>query len=480
MANETLKNADREAEEARAKKFLRMTTEPVEKLIGKLAIPTVISMLVSSFYNLVDTLFVGRLEDENATAAVSAAFSLMAIIQAFGFFCGHGSGNFISRALGSRETEKAERMASTGFFVAGIIGGLILLFGLIFLRPFAILLGAKDSMPVMQDYTVDYMRYILLAAPIMCMQIVLNNQLRFQGNAFYAMIGISSGAVLNIGLDAWLVPKMGVEGAAVATAASQCVSFLLLLIGMLRSDNLKIRLKNFTPTPAYLKEIARGGAPSLCRQGLGSISNMCINHVAGDLGSAAAVAAIGIVQRIMMFASSAMIGFGQGFQPVCGFNYGAKKYERVHRAFWFCVMVSTGFLLVVAVGAFVFAEPLVTFMQKGESEDIAKVIDIATKILRCQMVCLPLMTFTVMSNMFLQTIGEVFRASFLAMCRQGLMLIPVLFLMRFLLTQAGGDPLWSVILAQPLADILSLGAALIVTIPVLRLMRKGITRQYDL
>lgn len=450
-----------------------MTTQPVEKLIVKLAIPTVISMLVSSFYNLVDTIFVGALEDENATAAVSAAFSLMAIIQAFGFFCGHGSGNFISRALGSRDNDKAERMASTGFFVAGIVGALILTFGMIFLRPFAVLLGAKDTMPVMQTYTMDYMRYILFAAPIMCMQIVLNNQLRFQGNAFYAMIGISAGAVLNIGLDAWLVPLMKVEGAAIATAASQCVSFVLLLIGTMRSDNLKIRLRNFTPTIEYLKEIARGGTPSLCRQGLGSISNMCINNMAGSLGSAAAIAAIGIVQRTMMFASSAMIGFGQGFQPVCGFNYGAKKYDRVHKAFWFCVVVSTSFLLLVAIGAFIFAPQLVSFMQRGETDDIQRVIEIGTLMLRCQMVCLPLMTFTVMSNMFLQTIGKVFRASFLAMCRQGLMLIPVMYLMLFSFRAGGVDPLWSVILAQPLADLLSLVSALFITVPVLRQMRLG-------
>ena len=460
--------------DAQNEKFIKMTTQPVEKLIVKLAIPTVISMLVSTFYNLVDTVFVGTLKDENATAAVSAAFSLMTIIQAFGFFCGHGSGNFISRALGRKENEKAERMAATGFFVAGIIGGLILTFGLIFLEPFAVLLGAKDSMPVMQGYTKEYMRYILIAAPIMCMQIVLNNQLRFQGNALYAMIGISSGAVLNIALDAWLVPVLKVEGAAIATAASQCVSFILLLIGTMRSDNLKIRFRNFTPTFDYLKEIARGGAPSLCRQGLGSISNMCINNVASSLGSAAAVAAIGIVQRIMMFASSAMIGFGQGFQPVCGFNYGAKKYDRVHKAFWFCVMVSTSFLLIVATGAFIFAEPLVSFVQQGETENIKLVISTAKTMLRCQMVCLPLMTFTVMSNMFLQTIGEVFRASFLAMCRQGLMLIPVMYLMLLIFSHTGVDTILSIILAQPLADFLSLGCALIITIPVLRQMKNGI------
>ena len=476
-----MKNTDHTTkEEAQKQKHLRMTTEPVEKLIVKLAIPTIISMLVSSFYNLVDTVFVGALKDANATAAVSAVFSLMAIIQAFGFFCGHGSGNFISRALGGQENEKAERMAATGFFTAGIIGAVIMIFGLIFIRPFAVLLGAKNSMPEMQTMTMGYMKYILLAAPIMCMSLVLNNQLRFQGNALYAMIGISSGAVLNIGLDAWLVPVLRVEGAAIATAISQTVSFVLLLIGMLRSDNLKIRFRNFTPTFAYLKEIFRGGAPSLFRQGLGSICNICINNVAGTLGSEAAIAAIGIVQRIMMFASSAMIGFGQGFQPVCGFNYGAKKYERVNRSFWFCVKLSAAVLLVVAVVCVAFAPQLVAFIQKGEGESIESVISIASTMLRLQAICLPLMTFVVMSNMFLQTIGEVWRASFLAMCRQGLMLIPVLFLAVYLGRVFGGDPVLGVMIAQPIADVLSLLSALPVTLPVLAKMRKGITKQYEL
>lgn len=309
----------------------KMTKQPVEKLIVKLAIPTIVSMLVSSFYNLVDTVFVGRLEDENSTAAVSVVFSLMAIIQAFGFFCGHGSGNYISRALGRKETEKAERMAATGFFLAGGIGALILLFGLLFLEPFALLLGSKEG--AMLVHTEKYMFYILIAAPVMCMSLVLNNQLRYQGNAVYAMAGITSGAVLNIGLDAWLVPKVGVEGAAIATMISQFVSFGILLTGMLRSDSLRIRFRNFTPRLDYFKEIVIGGTPSLCRQGLGSICTVCINTVAGHFGDAAAIAAIGIVQRFMMFVSSATIGFGQGFQPVCGFNYGAGLYDRVRRRF---------------------------------------------------------------------------------------------------------------------------------------------------
>lgn len=448
----------------------KMTKQPVEKLIVKLAIPTIVSMLVSSFYNLVDTVFVGRLEDENSTAAVSVVFSLMAIIQAFGFFCGHGSGNYISRALGRKETEKAERMAATGFFLAGGIGALILLFGLLFLEPFALLLGSKEG--AMLVHTEKYMFYILIAAPVMCMSLVLNNQLRYQGNAVYAMAGITSGAVLNIGLDAWLVPKVGVEGAAIATMISQFVSFGILLTGMLRSDSLRIRFRNFTPRLDYFKEIVIGGTPSLCRQGLGSICTVCINTVAGHFGDAAAIAAIGIVQRFMMFVSSATIGFGQGFQPVCGFNYGAGLYDRVRRAFWFCVKVAAVFLTAIALLCFGFTEEIVAFVQRGESENIEKVLAIGGKMLRFQLCGLPLMSFTVIANMYMQTIGKVFRASFLALCRQGIMLIPLLYLLTYGLSLLGGDPILGIQIAQPIADLLSLAAAVPMTLPVLLNMGK--------
>lgn len=442
-------------------KRIRMTTEPVKGLICRLAVPTIISMLVTTFYNMADTFFVGKLNNTSATGAVGVVFSLMAIIQAVGFFFGHGSGNYISRKLGSNEAESAERMAATGFVYAFLSGVLMMAAGLVFLEPLAKLLGATQTI---MPYAKDYMRVILLGAPLMCASLVLNNQLRFQGNAFYAMVGLSSGAVLNIALDPLLIFTfdMGVMGAAVATVISQAVSFFLLWFGCNRSDSLKIHLRNFTPRADLLLEIARGGTPSLGRQGLNSIAVMCLNHMMGSFGDAA-IAAMAIVSRITMFISSAMIGFGQGFQPVCGFSYGARKYGRVREAFYFCLKVAAVFLLVTGAIGFVLAPHVVALFQKNDAE----VLRIGALALRCQLVTLPLMSYVVLANMMLQTIGKVGRATLLATARQGLCFIPaVLLLPRFF-------DMWGVLLAQPVADVCSFIIAIPVTTAILLEMRRA-------
>ena len=239
--------------------YRQLTTAPVPGLIMKLAVPTIISMLVTSFYNMADTYFVGKI-DTQSTAAVGIVFSLMSVIQAIGFFFGHGSGNYMSRSL------------------------------------------------------------------------VLNNQMRFQGNALYAMVGIVSGAFINVALDPLFifVFDMGVAGAAVATVISQVCSFTLLLFMSRRGGNIRIRYRNFTPTLAFLKEIVSGGTPSLARQGLASLSTILLNLAAGQYGDAA-IAGMSIVSRIGMFINAFFIGFGQGFQPVCGFSYGAQLYARVRQ-----------------------------------------------------------------------------------------------------------------------------------------------------
>lgn len=445
--------------EKRAEKQRVMTTEPVEKLVCRLALPTIVSMLVTTFYNMADTFFVGRLGNASATGAVGVVFSLMAIIQAVGFFFGHGSGNFISRKLGSREVEDAEKMAATGFFSALIGGGLITLFGLVFVVPLAKLLGSTDTI---LPYAVSYMRIILCGAPYMCASLVLNNQLRFQGNALYAMIGLFSGAVLNIGLDPLFIFGfgMGVTGAALATVISQLVSFILLWVGCRHSDNLKIHLKKFTPTPRFLAEICRGGLPSLCRQGLNSVAVMVLNHAVGAYGDGA-VAAVAIVSRIMMFTSSALIGFGQGMQPVCGFNYGARRGDRVRRAFWFCLTVSTVMLTVFsAVGHFL-APQLVSLFQKGDTQ----VATIGTTALRRQLLTLPLAGWIVLSNMMLQTMGRVVSATFLALAKSGLFLIPSLLVLAKV---AGLD---GVLWAQTAAEAITFLAALPIQIVWLRRLK---------
>lgn len=441
-------------------KFIRMTTQPPEKLIFKLAIPTIISMLITTIYNLADTFFVGQLNQTSATGAVSIAFSLMNIIQATGFFFGHGSGNYISRELGKKNIENAKIMASVGFFSAFIMGTLISVLVFIVMDHFVLFLGAT---PTIMPFAKEYIFYILIGAPFMCSSLVLNNELRFQGNALFSMIGLTIGGVLNIILDPIFIFtfNMGVKGAAIATITSQFISFLLLLIGVQKSDSLNISFKNFKPSLNIYKNILIGGTPSLTRQGLAAISSICFNTVAGGYGDAA-VAAIGIVNRIMHFASSALIGFGQGFQPVCGFNYGAKLYKRVEKSFYFCVKYAAIFLTIMSAILFILSPNLISLFQKNDHE----VIRIGTAALKCQLITFPLMSWVIMSNMMTQTIGKVYKATLLAMSRQGLMFIPSILILNCLFSLNG------LIVSQATADFLSFILALPLQISELKSLKK--------
>ena len=410
-------------------KYRMMTENPIPGLIGRLAVPTIISMLVTSFYNMADTFFVGRI-GTSATAAVGVAFPVMAVIQALGFFCGHGSGNSISRKLGAQENDAAGELAATGFFGGMILGLLVLILGLLFLTPLSRILGSTDTI---LPYTREYLGIILVGAPWMTTQFVLNNQIRFQGNAFYAMIGVGTGAVLNIILDPILIFgfRMGISGAALATVFSQLISFFLLLAGVHFSGCIPIRLKNVRFHRERLREIAGGGLPSLFRQGLGSVATMTLNIAANPYGDAA-IAAMSVVSRIFMFAISALIGFGQGFQPVCGFNYGAKKYGRVREAFWFCVKVSTIFLFALSILGFLLSGHLI-----GIFRDDPEVIRIGTAAVRFQCATLILNGWIVMNNMMTQTMGKTFYASLLASARQGLFFIPILLILPRILGLIG-------------------------------------------
>lgn len=398
-----------------------MTETPIPRLVGKLAVPTIISMLITSFYNMADTFFVGRI-GTSATAAVGVAFPIMAIMQAFGFFCGHGSGNSISRKLGAQKSKEAEELAATGFFGGLFCGILITVLGLLFLTPLSRILGSTETI---LPYTKEYLGIILLGAPFMTSQFVLNNQIRFQGNAFYAMIGVTTGAILNIILDPVFifVFDMGIAGAALATVLSQFVSFVILWIGIHISGCIPIRLRNLTLSKERLGEIFGGGFPSLCRQGLASIATMTLNIGANPYGDAA-IAAMSVVGRISMFAGSALIGFGQGFQPVCGFNYGAKKYARVREAFYFCVKVSTVVLFGIAIIGFTLSGNLI-----GIFRDDPEVIRIGTLALRFQCLTFTLNGWIVFNNMMMQTIGKTFYASLLASARQGLFFIPAVLIL---------------------------------------------------
>ncbi len=435
-------------------KYIYMTETPVPRLIGELAVPTIISMLVTSFYNMVDTFFVGKI-DRQSTAAVGIVFSVMALIQALGFFFGHGSGNYISRRLGAKDFEEAAAMAANGFFLAFLCGLLVMAGGLVFLKPLAVALG---STPTILPYTEDYLRIILIGAPFMTSSLVLNNQLRFQGSAAYAMVGIVTGAVINIVLDPLLI---FVCGMGVAGVISQFCSFLLLLFQSRKGGNIRIQFCNFKPNGHYVKEICRGGIPSLCRQGLASISGILLNHGAGLHGDEA-IAAMSIVSRVTMFASSALIGFGQGFQPVCGFNYGAKLYGRVREGFAFCVKYATLFLVGISIVGALLAPGIIGLFRKGDAE----VIEIGALALRMQCLAFPLTGWIIMSNMMLQSIGKALKASILAAARQGLFFIPLI----LLLPRIFG--LFGVEVCQTVSDVLSFALAVPLCVSVLKEMRE--------
>ena len=440
-------------------KFKQMTEPPVEKLICKLAVPCIISMLVTSFYNMADTFFVGQLNSNAATGAVGVVFSMMAIIQAVGFFFGQGSGTFISRALGEKNQKEAEEMAATGFCASLLIGLVICILGQIFLEPLAYLLGSTDTI---LPHTKAYLQVILIGAPWMTTSFVLNNQLRFQGGAMYAMVGITVGAVLNIILDPILIfsAGLGVAGAGWATIISQFVSFCLLFLGCNRGSNIRIRFKNVRFRLYYFHMIFRGGLPSLARQCLASLATICLNHAARPHGDAI-IAAMGVVQRISMFGASTMLGFGQGFQPVCGFNYGAKLYDRVRKGFWFSVKISTVVLFAISIAGFVFAPQLIALFR-----DDPDVIACGTMALRFQCISFSTHGWIVMSNMMEQSMGRTLAATFLSVARQGFFFIPLV------LGLSAAFGVLGIQMTQMAADILTFLFAIPIHIHVLKTMEK--------
>ncbi len=441
-------------------KLKQMTETPVEKLVPRLAIPTIISMLVTSIYNMADTFFVSQI-GTSASGAVGIMFSAMAMIQAIGFTLGMGSGNYISRSLGNRDDETSGRAASTAFFTAGVIGLLLAVFGTIFSKPMVYFLGATDTIA---PYAQAYARYIMLAAPFMMTSFVMNNILRAQGNALFSMVGITVGGILNMILDPILIFifHMGISGAAIATMVSQIVSFGILLYQCnVQKGCIRIQISKFTPTFAMYGEILHAGLPSFCRQGLASIAVVVLNYAAGPYGDAA-IAAMSIVSRFMMFVNSSLIGFGQGFQPVCGFNFGAKRYDRVLKAYWFCVKVAVIMLSCFGVIAFVFSKPIVTAFRRED----AQVIEIGTLALRLQLLTMPFQAWVIMVNMLTQSIGYGFRASLVAMGRQGLFLIPSLLILPQSLGVLGLQ------IAQPVADMLTFVLATVIVTGVLKELKR--------
>ena len=419
-----------------------LTETPVPKLICTLAVPTIISMLVTGIYNSADTYFVGRISTQ-ATAAVGLVFSAMAIIQALGFFCGQGSGNYLSRLLGAGRRQEADEIAVTGFVMALLTGLCVAVLGNLFAVPLADFLGATGSN---RHDTVAYLRIILMGAPFMMGQCVINNQLRFQGSAFYAMVGLMCGAVINIGLDPLLmfVLGLGVPGAALATVSGQLISFTALMIGSRRGENIRLRAKNIRMTQHNLLQIVNGGLPSLMRQGMAAVSVVLLNRFAKAYGGDAAIAGMSIVNRTMQLLVSALIGFGQGYQPVCSYNYGAGLYKRVRQGFFFCVRYGTALMLLAGIGCFFGAERVVSFFR-----DDPAVIAVGARALRWQSAVLPLMATSVLTNMMLQASGQGLKSTLTSSARNGLFFIPLILILPRVFGLTGVE------MTQAWADVLS-------------------------
>lgn len=436
-----------------------LTKTPIPELIIKLSIPTIISMLVTALYNMADTYFVGKISTQ-ATASVGLVFSVMSIIQALGFFCGHGSGNFIARMLGAGKVKEANEMASTGFCMAMIFGIVIAVVGNIFINPLASAIGATKTS--MAD-TKTYMSIILIGAPFMMCQFVINNQLRFQGRAVYAMVGLMCGAVFNVGLDPLLILvfDMGVRGAAIATITGQFMSFLVLLFISLRGQTIKVNIKNVRLNGFYLKEITNGGAPSLFRQGLAAAATLLLNKYAGKYGNDAAIAGMSITTRVMMMLGSAVIGFGQGYQPVCSYNYGAKLKDRVREGYFFCVKYGTIFLVFAGAICFIFAPDIIWAFRKDE-----EVVAVGKVALRFQACVLPCMATTVITNMMLQSMGKGIKASITSSARSGIFFIPLILILPRVFGIRGVE------VTQTIADILAMGIAIPFAISELSKMEK--------
>lgn len=436
-------------------KYREMTETPVPRLVLRLAVPSMVSMMVTALYNVVDAAFIGHLSTE-ATAGIGISFAYMTFIQAVGFFFGHGSGNFMSRALGARQYGNAGTMAAVGFVTPLIVGFLSAAVLLPVLPWLVRVLGAP---PNVVPFACDYLRYILVASPFMMSALTLNNQLRLQGNARLGMVGIVSGAVLNIVLDPLLIfgLGMGVSGASVATAVSQLFAWCLLLWGTTRGDSVHISLRNFRPSFYFYKEIFAGGLPSLFRQIFNCVAAVMLNYAASKYApegqAASSVAAFAIVSRTTMFAFSLILGFTQGFQPVCGYNYGAHQYRRVRQSYLFAFSVSAAMLTVLSLLGYIFAPQIVAVFRDEDPVLLA----IGTAALRWQCVVFPLCTLSTSTNMLFQNIRMTFPATLLAIGRQGLFFIPaVLILPHFFglqgveMTQAVAD-LCTFLLSLPFA-----------------------------
>ena len=436
-------------------RFKRMRYEKIPKLIISLGIPTTISMLITNIYNMADTYFVSQIS-LSASGATGIVFAVMAILQAFGFMCGHGSGSNIPRSLGRKDEENASRFASGGLFLSFCISLVLMIAGLVFLEPLMRLLGSTDTILV---EAMNYGRFIFLAAPAMVMSCVCNNILRYEGRAVYAMVGLTFGGILNMMLDPILifVFHLGISGAGIATMVAQYLSLFILLIPFFRNRTAsRLRLSYISRNIDTFINIIVTGSPSLARQGLNSISTAMLNMMAKPLGDAA-IAAMSVVGRVSNMLFSLSLGIAQGFQPVSSFNYGAGDYKRVKESTVFTIGFGTALIAVLCTLAFINAPLIISLFR---SEEL--VIEIGSAALRLMCFGLLLLPTVSVTNMLFQGIGESKKALFVACLQSGAFFIPLV----VILTRAFGVN--GLICATPLSYLLAFSVALPMVVKFMR------------
>ena len=441
----------------------KMVNTPIKKLVLKLAIPTIISMLVTSIYNLADTLFVSSL-GESVSGAISIVFPIMTIIQAVGFTLGMGAGSLISAKLGKEENDEAKSIGSIAFYTSIAFGFLILLFGLVFLGP--ILNNVLGATETIFPFAKHYAFYILLGSPIMTGSFVLNNILRSEGKSKFAMIGLVTGGVINIILDPLFIFafKLGIKGASIATVISQTISFILLIIPFLRNKTIvDLSIKKISKYFSSLFEIVRTGFPSLARQGLATLSTIVMNNVAANIGNDAGISAMGIVAKVFMVIFAITLGIGQGYQPVCGYNYFSRNYKRVKDALIFTFLFSVICMSGIAIVVYFTAPYLIDIFIDSD-----KVVEIGKQALRYQCLVMPLIPFNVICNMTYQATRKKVRATLLSICRQGIFYIPLILLLPKYFGLTGLE------VSQPIADVLTSLFSVPYFISIIRRLNKEI------
>ena len=422
--------------------YRKLVMTPVEKLIPRLAVPTIFSMMITMIYNLVDAYFVGKL-GTSASAAIGVVLGVQSIFQAFGFMMGHGAGSQISVRLGEGDRDAADRLFSTAFFHALVISVIVGVLGLIGLEPLMRLMGSTDTI---LPFSKNYGFYILISGPALVGSCVLNNVMRYEGRAVLAMFGLVTGGVLNMIGDPILMfgLGLGIDGAGLSTAISQYISFGILLYMVFSKRTIsRLSLRYRSNDPDVTLSIMRVGFPSLIRQMLNSLATITLNHCAMPYGDAA-IAAMAIVGRIVMFIGSAMIGLGQGFQPVSAYNYGARKFKRLRDSFYFTVKAGMAVLGILAIFGFMFPGPVVQLFR-----DDPRVVEIGSRALRFQCIAVVMQPFSVTANMMFQSIGRSKEASFMAMLRSGLYYIPSILILPLFLGLTGIE------CAQMVSDILT-------------------------